>query len=121
MTVLAALCLIMLLINLPRDLFFSETREVEVWLGFEIRGWLALLTAPIHWAIFGVGAWAFWTRRSWVVSWAAAYLFYVALSHLVWSEASPDGRGWPIGIAQAMAISALGFLLLRAGSHYATR
>jgi len=116
MTVLAALCLITLLVSLSRDLFFAEYREVEVWLGFEIRGWLALLTAPLHWAIFGVGAWAFWTRRPWVVPWAAAYLFYVALSHLVWSEASLNGRGWPIGIAQAIAISAFGFLLLRAAS-----
>jgi hypothetical protein len=116
MTVLAALCLITLLASLSRDLFFAEYRDVEVWLGFEIRGWPALLTAPLHWAIFGVGAWAFWTRRAWVVPWAAAYVFYVALSHLVWSEVSPNGRGWPIGMAQAIAISVLGFLLLRAGS-----
>jgi len=82
MTALALVCLIALLFNVPRDLFFAETREVEVWLGFEVRGWPALVTAPLHWAIFGVGAWAFWTRRSWVVPWAAAYLFYAAVSHL---------------------------------------
>jgi len=114
MTVLAVLCLMTLLVNLPRDLFFAEYRDLEVWLGFEITGWLARVTAPIHWAIFGVGAWAFWTRRPWVIPYAAAYLFYVALSHLVWSEASPNGRGWPIGLVQAIVISAAGFLLLRA-------
>jgi hypothetical protein len=114
MTLFAALCSILLLVNLPRDLLFAENREVEVWLGFEIRGWLALATAPLHWALFALGAWAFWTRRAWVVPCAAAYLFYVALSHLVWSEASPEGRGWPIGLAQAVAISAVGTLLLRA-------
>ncbi len=114
MTALAIASLSALLINIPRDLFFTETRQVEVWLGFEVKGWLALATAPLHWAIFGVGAWAFWSRRSWVLPWAATYLFYVAVSHLVWSEASPNGRGWPIGLTQAIAFSAVGLLLLRA-------
>jgi hypothetical protein len=31
---------------------------------------------------------------------------------VIWSEASPNGRGWPIGLAQAAAISIPGFLLL---------
>jgi hypothetical protein len=115
MTLLACVCLIALLTNIPRDLFFPETREVEVWLGFEIRGRAALLTAPLHWAIFAIGAWAFWTQRSWVVPWAAVYLFYVALSHLIWSEVSANGRGWPIGLAQALGFSLAGLLLLRAG------
>jgi hypothetical protein len=115
MTALAAVCLAALLITIPRDLFFAATRDVEVWLGIEVTGPAAILTAPIHWAIFAVGAWAFWTRRPWIVPWAAAYLFYVAASHLVWSEASPNGRGWPVGLAQALGLSLAGLLLLRAG------
>jgi hypothetical protein len=114
MTALAVLCFIALLINVPRDLFFAENREVEIWLGFEVTGRMALVTAPIHWAVFAVGAWGFWTRRPWILPCAAAYLFYVAVSHLIWSEASPHGRGWPIGLAQAVVISVVGFLLLRA-------
>jgi hypothetical protein len=51
MIALASICLLALLINVPRDLFFAETRDVEVWLGLELRGWPALLTAPIHWAV----------------------------------------------------------------------
>ena len=47
-----------------------------------------------------------------IVPWAAGYLFYVAVSHLVWSEASPHGRGWPIGLVQAAVISGLGYFLL---------
>jgi hypothetical protein len=116
MTTLAALCFIALVVNVSRDLLFAATRDVEVWLGFEVRGWAALATAPLHWAIFGVGAWAFWTRRSWVVPWAAAYIFYVAISHLIWSEVSPNGRGWPIGLAQAIGFFIFGALLLRAGT-----
>jgi hypothetical protein len=114
MTALAVFCLATVLFLVPRDLFFAETRDVEVWLGFELRGGAALLTAPIHWAIFALGAWGFWQCRPWVLASAATYVFYVALSHLIWSEASPNGRGWSIGLAQALAISMLGILLLRA-------
>ena len=116
MTALAVICLIALLIGVPRDLFFAATRDVEVWLGLEVRGWIALLTAPLHWAIFGIGAWGFWTQRSWIVPCTAGYLFYVAISHLVWSEVSPNGRGWPVGLVQAIGFSIFGALLLRAGA-----
>ncbi len=114
MLALSAFCAATVLFLVPRDLFFAETRDVEIWLGFEVRGAEALLTAPIHWVVFGVGAWAFWTERPWILPCAAAYVFYVALSHLVWSEASPNGNGWPVGLAQAVAISLPGFVLLRA-------
>jgi hypothetical protein len=114
MTALAGFCAASVIFLVPRDLFFAETRDVEVWLGIELRGRAALLTAPLHWAVFGVGAWAFWRARPWIVSAAAAYVFYVALSHLIWSEASPHGNGWRVGLAQALAISVPGLLLLRA-------
>ena len=115
MTIVAWICAIGLVTSASQDLLFSEARDIEVWLGFEIRGWLALVTAPVHWAILGVGTWGFWTQRAWIVRWTAAYAFYVALSHLIWSEVSPNGRGWPIGLLQALAISAVAVLLLRAG------
>ena len=114
MTALAAFCVATAIFLVPRDLFFSDTRDVEVWLGFEVRGTAALLTAPLHWAIFLVGAEAFWRRRPWILPCAAAYLFYVALSHLIWSGATPHGHGWPAGLAYALAISVPGVLLLRA-------
>ncbi len=114
MTALAVFCALSVLFLVPRDLFFEETRDVEVWLGFEVRGRAALLTAPLHWLLFGVGAWGFWRARPWIVPCAAAYVFYVALSHLIWSEASPHGNGWLVGLAQALAISTPGVLLLRA-------
>lgn len=110
---MAVLCAVGLGILVVRDLFIPSTREVEVWLGFEVTGRAALWSAPIHWAIFAIGAWGFWTARLWIVPLAAAYAFYGAVSHVVWSEASPHGRGWPIGLLQAAAISVLGVLLLR--------
>ena len=115
MTALAAFCVVVLLITIPSDLFVAGARDVEVWFGFELHGRLAMLTAPIHWAIFALGAWGFWTARPWIVPCAAGYVFYVALCHLVWSEASPHGRGWPIGLLEATVLTALGMLLLRSG------
>jgi hypothetical protein len=114
MTGLAVSCLATVAFLVPRDLFFAETREVEVWLGFELRGAAAALTAPLHWAIFLAGAWGFWRERPWILPAAAGYVFYVAASHLVWSEASPNGRGWPMGLLQAAVISVPAVLLLRA-------
>jgi hypothetical protein len=111
---MAVFCLATVAFIVPRDLWFAETRGVEVWFGFELRGTPALLTAPLHWAVFLVGAWGFWSQRPWIVPCAAAYAFYVAFSHVVWSETSPNGRGWLVGLAQAAAISIPGVLLLRA-------
>jgi hypothetical protein len=113
LTVLAVICAATVVVSIVRDLFLPASREVEVWLGFEIHGPLAYATAPIHWAIFAAGAWAFWTGRMAAVPIAAGYLVYAGISHLVWSEASPHGRGWPIGLVQALLLSWLGWVLLQ--------
>ena len=114
MTALAVFCAVTVVFLVPRDLFFAETREVEVWFGFELRGTAALLTAPLHWAIFLLGAWGFWFQRNWILPSSAAYVLYIAFSHLVWSGTSLHGHGWTAGLAQALAISIPGVLLLRA-------
>jgi hypothetical protein len=114
MTALAIFCLGSVVFLAWRDLFLPRVRDVEVWFGFELRGWMALVTAPIHWAIFVVGAWGFWFQRPWVVPFAAAYAFYIAFCHLIWNLVSPNGWGWAAGIAEAAAFSVPGFLLLRA-------
>ena len=97
---------------MPRDLLVPHARDTEVWLGFELTGWLARLTAPLHWWIFAAGAWGFWRARPWVVPAAAAYVFYVALSHIVWSETSSNGKGLATGLLQAAVISIPGVALL---------
>jgi hypothetical protein len=112
-TALALFCAATVVFLAARDLFVPEIRDVEVWGGFELHGRAARLTAPLHWAIFALGAVAFWRARPWVWTAAAAYVFYVAASHLVWSEASPNGRGWPMGLVQAAGISLVGVWMLR--------
>jgi hypothetical protein len=116
MTGLAIFCAATVAATIPSDLFIEKARDVEVWGGFELHGWAAMVTAPIHWTLYALGAWAFWTARPWAPTAAAAYLFYVAISHLVWSEASPHGRGWQIGLFQAVVIAIIGLVLLRARS-----
>ena len=109
---MAAFCASSCIFLIYRDLTVPEVREVEVWLGFELRGRAALLSAPLHWAIFAIGAWAYWTKQRWIARATALYLFYVAVSHLIWSEASPNGRGWPMGLLQAAGFATLGALFL---------
>ena len=114
MTALAAVCVASLLLNVPRDLLYEEYRYLEIWGGFELTGWAALLTTPVHWAIFAFGAWAFWTDRRWIAPWAGWYILYVGASHLVWSVVSSQGSGWLWGCVYAVGIGAFGVLLLRA-------
>lgn len=112
-TALAAVCALTVAVTMTSDFFVPAARWTEVWLGFEVTGWPALLTAPIHWAIFASGAYGFWKQRPWAAPCAAGYLFYAAFAHVVWSEASPHGRGIAIGLLQGVAISAVAFLILR--------
>jgi hypothetical protein len=112
-TALALCCAATVVFLAARDLLLPEIRDVEVWGGFELHGRAARLSAPLHWAIFAAGAFAFWRAKPWIWSAAAAYVFYVAASHLIWSEASPHGQGWPMGLLQAAGISLVGVWLLR--------
>ncbi len=113
MTALAGLCALTVVVSIVRDVFLPANRWMEIWFGFEITGWPALLTAPIHWAIFATGAYGFWNRRPWAAPSATLYLFYAAFAHVVWSEVSPHGRGIAIGLVQAVAISTVGLLIAR--------
>ncbi len=110
---LSLLCLLTLTWIIPRDLLWSDARFVEVWFGFELRGVLARATAPLHWAAFALGAWAFGTRRSWAWAAAAAYAFYVAASHVVWNLASPGGGGALAAAWQGVLFALFGIALLR--------
>lgn len=110
---LAAFCAVTVLYLVIRDLFVPHVRDVEVWFGFELRGWPARATAPLHWAIFAVGAWAFATKRAWIWPTATLYAVYVAISHLVWNLTSPSGGGPIAGLTQLGLFLIPALLLLR--------
>ena len=114
MNILFVWCLV-LAIGVPIELVIRPLAEdVEVLFGIEFTGWAAKAAGGLHWAIFLAGAWGFWKMASWMWPWAAVYVFQVALAHLVWSELSPRGNSWPIGLLQAVVISGIGVVLWRA-------
>ena len=53
---MALFCAGTVVILVVRDLALPEVRDTEVWFGLELRGPLARATAPLHWAIFALGA-----------------------------------------------------------------
>lgn len=109
---MSAFCACTVVFLVSRDLFVPTVRDTEVWLGLEVHGWLAWLTAPIHWFLFGLGAWGFWWMRSWVWPWASVYAFQIAVGHLVWNLTSPMGGGWPAGLLQLVVFCIPATLLL---------
>lgn len=88
-----------------RDLSLPHVRDTEVWLGFELHGWLAWLTAPLHWGIFAAGAVGYWRASPWVWPWASVYALYIAVSHLVWNVTSAHGGGFAAGLTQLALFS----------------
>ena len=125
-TPLALFCAATVLFLAYRDLFLPHVRDTEVWLGFEIRGGLALATAPLHWAIFALGAWGFWKLRPWIWPWASVYAFHIAVSHLIWNVTSPNGGGliagaWQLALFSVPAIALLWARPPRAGAANADR
>ena len=99
MNLLFGFCLYMTFVYLPFDLFWKPVAaDEEVWFGVTLHGWPAKLTAPLHWAIYGLGAWGFWKMRAWMWPWAAVYAAQVAVGMLVWNLLDPRGGGLLAGL-----------------------
>ncbi len=99
MNLIFGFCIYMTFVYLPYDLFWkSVADDQEVWFGFLLEGWAAKATEPLHWAIYGAGAYGFWQMKSWMWPWAAVYALQVAIGMMVWSLV--DDRGsLPMGLA----------------------
>lgn len=109
---LALFCAATVLFLAWRDVFVPEARDVEVWFGFELRGGAALATAPLHWALYGFGAWSYWTQKRWVWPWASVYAFAIAISHGIWNFTSENGGGsadaaWQVAFFSLPALALL--------------
>lgn len=106
MTLMWAFCLYMTFIYLPFDLFFKPVAEdEEVWFGFVLTGWAAKATAPLHWLIYGAGAYGFWKMSRWMWPWAAVYAAQVMVAMLVWNLVDPRGGGWIPGLIAAAILA----------------
>ncbi len=85
-------CLYMTFIYMPFDIFWKPVAlDQEVWFGFMLTGWAAKLTAPLHWLIYGLGAYGFWRMAPWLWPWASLYCAQIAIGMCVWSVL--DDRG----------------------------
>ncbi|MDP6472728.1 MAG: hypothetical protein QF921_16595 [Pseudomonadales bacterium] len=103
MNLMLGFCLYMAFIYMPFDIFYKPVAEdEEVWFGFVLHGWAAKATEPLHWLIYGAGAWGFWHMRSWMWPWAALYCLQVAIAMLVFNLLDERG-GWMAGLV-AMAV-----------------
>lgn len=87
-------CLYMTFIYMPFDLFWKPVAvDHEVWFGLTLTGWWAKATEPLHWLIYGAGAFGFWKTKSWMWPWVAVYVAQVAMGMFVWNVISEHGRG----------------------------
>ena len=121
MNVLWGFCLYMTFIYLPYDLFFKPVAaDEEVWFGFVLRGWAAKLTAPLHWLIYGAGAYGFWKMSRWMWPWAALYTAQIAIAMLVWSLIDERGGGWLTGLVSMAVIAVPTLALWRAKERFRT-
>ena len=102
MNVLWAFCLYMTFIYMPFDLFFKPVAEdEEVWFGFVLTGWAAKATEPLHWLIYGAGAYGFGKMSRWMWPWASVYAAQVMIAMLVWNLVDGRGGGWIPGLIAA--------------------
>ena len=92
LNLLLLFCLYMTFIYMPFDIFWKPVvDDEEVWFGITLHGWSAKLTAPLHWLIYGAGAYGLWHMKSWVWPWAAVYLAQVVIAMFVWNLLDPRG------------------------------
>lgn len=95
-------CLYMTFFYMPFDLFGKPVAvDHEIWLGFALTGWWAKATEPLHWLIYGAGAYGFWKMKSWMWPWAAIYAAQVVVAMLVWNIVNDNGAGWRAGVIAA--------------------
>jgi len=117
-------CLFMTFVYMPFDFLWKPVADdQEVWFGFLVKGWAAKATEPLHWAIYGAGAYGFWKMRAWMHPWAALYTAQIAIGMLVWAFTDPraDGRQAVFGLPPFLAFGALAWQLWRSHAHFDTR
>ena len=99
MNLMLGFCLYMTFIYMPFDLFLKPVAEdQEVWFGIMLVGWWAKATEPLHWLIYGAGAWGFWKMRAWMWPWAAVYVAQIAIGMGVWSLLQAPEQGVAVGV-----------------------
>ncbi|MFL2527573.1 MAG: hypothetical protein ACJ0Q3_08845 [Candidatus Azotimanducaceae bacterium] len=95
-------CIYMTVIYMPFDIFYKPVElDEEVWFGITLHGWYAKLTEPLHWIIYGLGAYGFWKMKSWMWPWASVYLLQVVIAMFFWNQLDSRGGGLVPGLISA--------------------
>tara|TARA_B100001013_G_scaffold337779_1_gene258202 strand:+ start:1138 stop:1545 length:408 start_codon:yes stop_codon:yes gene_type:complete len=85
-------CLYMTFIYMPFDFFLKPVEiDQEIWFGYTLTGWWAKATEPLHWVIYGFGAYGFWRMKTWMWPWASIYVFQIVISMFVWNLLNDRG------------------------------
>ncbi len=114
-------CLYMTFIYMPFDFFIKPVAEdEEVWFGFVLHGWWAKATEPLHWLIYGLGAYGFRYMKPWMWPWAAVYAAQVVIAMLVWNLVAENGGGLQRGLIAAAIFALPMVALLRAKATFQT-
>ena len=114
-------CLYMSVLYMPFDLFVKPVaQDHEIWFGFALTGWAAKATEPLHWLIYGAGAYGFWKMRRWMWPWAAVYAAQVMIAMLVWNVVNDQGRGLLAGLIAAAVFAVPTVALWRARARFTT-
>lgn len=112
-------CIYMTFVYMPFDMFYKPVAlDEEVWFGVTFHGWTAKATEPLHWLIYGAGAYGFWKMKSWMWPWAAVYVAQIVISMVVWSELDPRGSGWMFGLIPAAVFAIPMIALWRARGRF---
>ena len=108
-------CLYMTFIYMPFDMFFKPVaQDHEIWFGFTLTGWWAKATEPLHWLIYGLGAYGFRNMRAWMWPWAGVYAAQVVIAMIVWNLINPRGGGIISAIIAGLIFTVPMVALLRA-------
>ena len=114
-------CVYMTFIYMPFDMFLKPVaQDEEVWFGFVLHGWWAKATEPLHWLIYGFGAYGFWRMRRWMWPWAAVYAAQVVIAMFVFNIVDPRGGGVAAGLVAAALFAVPMVALWRARPRFQT-
>ena len=102
MSLMFYFCVYMTFVYMPFDIFVKPVDlDDEVWFGLTLHGWYAKMTEPLHWLIYGLGAYGFWKMKSWMWPWASIYLLQIVIAMFVWNQLDPRGAGVIAGLISA--------------------
>ena len=83
-----------------------------------LTGWWAKAMEPLHWLIYGLGAYGFRHMKSWMWPWAGVYAAQVVIAMIVWNLVNARGGGVNSAIIAGLIFTVPMVALLRARQYF---